>query len=114
MARVELYETYGPEGVVHLHFVDDHVGNIEIEDLVACLYVLEFDYLFCAHVVMLFKGGCFLAFMMPSGAKVGNFHLKVKNNAENFQAKGIPKYRGCHENVAKTLLHLLNHLIFGV
>ena len=54
MARVELYETDGPEGVVHLHFVDDHVGNIEIEDLVACLYVLEFDYLFCAHVVMLF------------------------------------------------------------
>ena len=49
---------------------------------------------------------------MPSGAKVGYFHLKVKNNAENFQAKGIPKYRGCHENVAKTLLHLLNHLIF--
>ena len=51
---------------------------------------------------------------MPSGAKVRYFHLKVKNNAENFQAKGIPKYRGCHENVAKTLLHLLNHLIFGV
>lgn len=62
MARVELYETYGPEGVVHLHFVDDHVGNIEIEDLVACLYVFEFDYLFCAHVVMLFKGVVFLPF----------------------------------------------------
>ena len=56
MARVELYETYGLEGVVHLHFVDDHVGNIEKEYLVTCLYVLEFDYFFCAHVIMLFKG----------------------------------------------------------
>lgn len=51
---------------------------------------------------------------MPSGAKVGYFHLKVKNNAENFQAKGVPKNRGRHEMLLKTLLHLLNHLIFGV
>jgi hypothetical protein len=43
---------------------------------------------------------------MPSGAKVGYFRLKVKNNAENFQAKGIPKNRGRYENVAKNLVAL--------
>jgi hypothetical protein len=41
---------------------------------------------------------------MPSGAKVGYFHLKVKNNAENFQAKGIPKIRGHPEKHARMLV----------
>jgi hypothetical protein len=46
----------------------------------------------------------FLPFWCLPGRKVRYFHLKVKNKADNFQAKGIPKIMGHPEKHARMLV----------